>query len=222
MYRIDISHDIGGGERRMLELAILGLLTDEDLHGYELKRRLTDVLGAFASVSWGSLYPALSRLEKAGAVKAVTTEGDDDRLPPATGSLGAELALFRRRAAASSARGPRNGRSRKVYGITERGRDLFAQLLGDEPVNLDDDREFGLRLALFRFLKTDARVRLLERRRATLVERLARTRPEAGRDTYATALMQHGAETIERDISWLDTLIARERAAATAPIPTST
>jgi DNA-binding PadR family transcriptional regulator len=198
----------------MLELAILGLLTDEDLHGYELKRRLTDVLGAFASVSYGSLYPALSRLEKAGAVKAVTTEGDDE-LPPATGSLGAELAMFRRRAAASAARGPKNGRSRKVYGITERGRELFAQLLGDEPVSLDDDREFGLRLALARFLPPDARVRLLERRRATLVERRTRTRTQAGRDPYATALMEHGAETIERDISWLESLIARERATTT-------
>jgi DNA-binding PadR family transcriptional regulator len=209
MYRIDISKEV----LNMLELAILGLLTDEDLHGYELKRRLTDVLGAFASVSWGSLYPALNRLEKAGAVKAVTTEGDE--LPPATGSLGAELAMFRRRAAASAARGPRNGRSRKVYGITERGRELFTQLLGDEPVSLDDDREFGLRLALARYLSPDARVRLLERRRANLVERLARTRTQAGRDPYATALMEHGAETIERDISWLESLIARERASTT-------
>jgi DNA-binding PadR family transcriptional regulator len=199
----------------VLELAILGLLTDEDLHGYELKRRLTDVLGAFASVSYGSLYPALSRLEKAGAVKAVTTSGDDEELPPATGSLGAELAMFRRRAAAASARGPRNGRSRKVYGITERGRELFSQLLRDDPVSLDDDREFGLRLALARFLPPDSRVRLLERRRATLVERLARTRTQAGRDPYATALMEHGAETIEHDISWLESLIARERALTT-------
>lgn len=198
----------------VLELAILGLLTEEDLHGYELKRRLTGVLGPFASVSYGSLYPALARLEKAGAVKAVTAGGEAEALPPATGSLGAELAMFRRRAATSGARGSRNGRSRKVYGITERGRELFAQLVNDEPVSLDDDREFGLRLALARFLSPEARVRLLERRRSTLVERLARTRTQAGRDPYAAALVEHGAETIERDITWLESLIARERASA--------
>ena len=55
----------------MLELAILGLLKEQDLHGYELKKRLADTLGVFSGVSFGSLYPALARLEAAGAVKAV-------------------------------------------------------------------------------------------------------------------------------------------------------
>ena len=196
----------------MLELAILGLLVEEDLHGYELKRRLTDALGALSSVSYGSLYPALARLEKAAAVKVVTGGPDTDE-PPATGSLGAELALFRRRAAST---GPaRGGRTRKVYGITDRGRTIFSELLTGDPASLDDDREFSLRLAFARFLPPEARVRLLERRRAMLVERLTRTRGRSGRDAYAAALLEHGAATTERDISWLDDLIARERAQTT-------
>ena len=197
----------------MLELAILGLLVDEDLHGYELKRRLSEVLGALASVSYGSLYPALARLEKATAVKAVTATADSDELPPATGSLGAELALFRRRAASGG--GARSGRTRKVYGITPRGRQLFDELLTADPASLDDDREFTLRLAFARFVPPEARVRLLERRRATLVERLTKTRGRSGRDAYSAALLEHGAATTERDISWLDDLIARERAQTT-------
>ncbi len=196
----------------MLELAILGLLVDEDLHGYELKRRLTEVLGTLSSVSYGSLYPALARLEKAAAVKAATAEAADE-LPPATGSLGAELALFRRRAATGGA--VRSGRTRKVYGITDRGRQVFSDLLTTDPANLADDREFTLRLAFARFLPPEARVRLLERRRATLVERLTITRSRSGRDSYAAALLEHGAATTERDISWLDDLIARERAQTT-------
>ena len=55
----------------MLELAVLGLLKEQQLHGYELKKRLTEALGPFSSVSFGSLYPALNRLEAAGAVRAV-------------------------------------------------------------------------------------------------------------------------------------------------------
>ncbi len=193
----------------MLELAILGLLVEEDLHGYELKRRLTEVLGALSSVSYGSLYPALGRLEKAAAVKVVTAlpEGDE---PPVTGSLGADLAMFRRRAAST---GPgRSGRTRKVYGITEQGRQVFHDLLTAEVASLDDERDFTLRLAFARFLPPDARVRLLERRRASLVERLSKTRGRSGRDAYAAALLEHGCATTERDISWLDDLIARERA----------
>ena len=198
----------------MLELAILGLLVDENLHGYELKRRLTEVLGTLSSVSYGSLYPALARLEKAAAVTVVTASPTDtDELPPATGSLGAELALFRRRAAAGGA--TRSGRTRKVYGITDRGRKVFHDLLTAEVASLDDDREFTLRLAFARFVPPEARVRLLERRRATLVERLTRSRGRSGRDAYAAALLEHGAATTERDISWLDDLIARERAQTT-------
>jgi DNA-binding PadR family transcriptional regulator len=197
----------------MLELAILGLLVDEDLHGYELKRRLTEVLGTLSSVSYGSLYPALARLEKAGALKAVTSTADTEELPPGTGSLGAELALFRRRAASGGT--TRNGRTRKVYGITPTGRQVFDDLLTADPASLDDDREFTLRLAFARFVPPEARVRLLERRRATLVERLTKIRGRAGRDAYAAALLEHGVATTERDISWLDDLIARERAQTT-------
>ena len=52
----------------MLDLAILGLLFEQEMHGYEIRRRLRDELGLFANISFGSLYPALSRLERSGAV----------------------------------------------------------------------------------------------------------------------------------------------------------
>ena len=57
----------------MLDMAILGLLEERDLHGYEIRRQLRDHLGILANVSFGSIYPALTRLEKGGAV--VVTEG---------------------------------------------------------------------------------------------------------------------------------------------------
>ncbi|HEV7688652.1 MAG TPA: PadR family transcriptional regulator, partial [Acidimicrobiia bacterium] len=55
----------------MLELAILGLLKELPLHGYELKKRLNDTLGHVWGVSYGSLYPALARLERMGAIEVV-------------------------------------------------------------------------------------------------------------------------------------------------------
>lgn len=197
----------------MLELAILGLLKDSDLHGYELKKRLVERLGPFSSVSFGSLYPALARLERAGAVKAVEArEAEPDVGAP---SLGAELAAFR--SLRSGARGSRTGRARKVYGITARGEELFAELLARGDAAGEDDRQFNLRLAFARYLAPDARLGMLERRRAALVERLARSRTRMrtgpGRlDTYTRSLMEHGTEATERDISWLDRLIAAEHA----------
>ena len=71
----------------MLELAILGLLKEQELHGYELKKRLVDTLGFVSGVSFGSLYPALSRLESAGAVKAVESRGPAPAPVPHTCSL---------------------------------------------------------------------------------------------------------------------------------------
>ena len=203
----------------MLELAILGVLKEQELHGYELKKRLTDTLGAFSSVSFGSLYPALARLEAAGAVRAVTVEPSDPVLSvpvvPMTGSIAGEAAAFRARRAA--ARGTtRPSRTRKVYAITEHGERLFEELLETESASADDDRAFNLKLAFCRHLPPDRRLGLFERRRAFLVERLAKARSNlrarTGRmDLYTQSLVDHGAEATERDISWLDKLIAIER-----------
>ncbi|MGH9075810.1 MAG: PadR family transcriptional regulator, partial [Acidimicrobiales bacterium] len=186
----------------MLELAILGLLKEQDLHGYELKKRLGDTLGLLASVSFGSLYPALARLEAAGAVVAVSGTGPGAGTGPAgaaaeeaaripmTGSLGGERAAFRglRPAALSGgggrSRAPLGGlgprtrqtRQRKVYAVTPAGLALFDRLMagGDAPSEAEDDRGFALRLAFACHLTPEARLRLLERRRAVLAERRAR------------------------------------------------
>ena len=196
----------------MLELAILGLLKEQELHGYELKKRLSAAFGPLSSVSFGSLYPALNRLEAAGAVKAVEAlEAPTAPSIPMTGSMTGEAAASRAR------REPkRGGRAKKVYGITPRGEELFEELLEADSSSGDDDRAFNLKLAFCRYLPPDARLGLLERRRAHLVERLARARASirAGRermDAYTRSLMEHGTEATERDISWLDSLIATER-----------
>jgi DNA-binding PadR family transcriptional regulator len=193
----------------MLELAILGLLKEQELHGYELKKRLSDRIGFASGVSFGSLYPALARLERAGAVKAVEAMGV---AVPLTGSLGGELATFRARKGAT-----RGNRGKKVYGITERGETLFEELLATEHNSSEDDRVFNLRLAFARHLPPDARLGMLERRRAQLLERLIRLRArvKAGRDRadgYAHSLMEHDREAAEHDLSWIERLIATERA----------
>ena len=102
-----------------------------------------------------------------------------------------------------------------MYRITPAGEHLFEQLLESESA-VDDDRAFTLRLAFCRHLRPEARLGLLERRRAQLVERLARARTSfRGRrermDLYTRSLIEHGTEATERDISWLDSLIAQER-----------
>jgi DNA-binding PadR family transcriptional regulator len=183
-----------------LELAILGLLKEQALHGYELKKRLGDTLGPFSGASFGSLYPALRRLEQAGAIDTAsdTTTPVPAPVIPMTGSLG-------------------GGRKRKVYRVTARGEVLFEELLAAESASSDDDRTFSLKLAFARHLPPAARLGLLERRRAHLVERLAQARASVRTrwdrlDAYTRSLLEHSRETTERDISWLDRLIEAEKA----------
>ena len=212
----------------MLDLAILGLLEERgDLHGYEIRRQLRGGLGLLANVSFGSLYPALARLEAAGAVEAVEAvaapgapEASLEPVPP-TGSLSGELAVLRARRHATKR--PRGRRSRKVYRITDPGRALFADLLAG-PGAVDDQRSFGLRLAFARHMPSPARIALLERRRSQLAERLAEVRAagdDRTLDVYARSVVEHAADALVNDVRWLDRLLEVEREAGAAAHATS-
>ena len=110
-----------------------------------------------------------------------------------------------------------------MYGITARGEQLFEELLAAETQSNDDERIFNLRLAFARYLPPDARLGMLERRRAHLVERLVqlRARVKAARDSYARSLVEHDQEAAEHDLTWIERLIAAERAARQATVATA-
>jgi len=201
----------------MIDLAILGLLTEQELHGYELKKRLGELLSSRSSVSFGSLYPALARLEARGAVKAVE-QRTAVPVPPMTGSLVGELATFKARSR-ESVLVKSTGRGKKVYGITEAGRDRLVELLSDPDAS--DDRGFTLRVAFARHLDGAARLELFERRRLELLGRrddLRRRGPGRRPDRYLGALQERDADHLANDLAWLDRLIAAER----SPSPEST
>ncbi len=193
---------------RVLDIAILGLLMDRDHHGYEIRSQLRDRLGISANVSFGSIYPALARLERHGSVEAVTVS--DPRLSSlSTGSLSGERAALRTLRSGSGL----GRRGRKVYRITERGRREFVELLAN-PATLDDAKGFSMRMALAKYLTPNLRVGLLERRRSDLLERLAEVRASAHNielDEYARSVMEHAARGVELDLAWIDTLLSAER-----------
>ena len=199
----------------MIDLAILGLLKEQELHGYELKKRLSEVLGPGSSVSFGSLYPALARLARDGYVTVVEAHDATAMSVPMTGGLTGELAALR----AAATRTTRDRRGKKVYAITPAGESRLTDLLDGTPV--DDDRTFHVRLAFSRHLPASSRLRLFERRRARLLDRLAdaqqRLRQVTTTDPYTRSLMEHETATTEHDIAWLDRLIAAEQATTSGP-----
>ncbi len=75
-----------------------------------------------------------------------------------------------------------------------------------------------MHFAFFGQTRADIRLRILEGRRTRLEERLdgvrgamARTRERM--DSYTLELHRHGLESVEREVRWLNELIASERQA---------
>jgi DNA-binding PadR family transcriptional regulator len=171
----------------VLEFAVLGLLHEAPMHGYELRKRLNATLGALRAFSYGSLYPCLKQLAACGFVIEAVEE------PGATGK-----------------------RSRIVYQLTADGKEHFADLLDESGPSAWDDEGFGVHFAFFGRTDAATRLRILEGRRSRLEERRAGFRGALSRsrervDSYTLALHQHGLESVEREVRWLSELIDDER-----------
>ncbi|MBM3692442.1 MAG: PadR family transcriptional regulator [Actinobacteria bacterium] len=192
----------------MLEIAVLGLLKEQPLHGYELKKRLSDTLGFLWGVSYGSLYPALRRLEREGAIEVVVPAAESPGFA-ATGSLKGDLAAARR---AGPLPAKPSRRARKAYRITDAGEARFAELLLADDRYPDEEKAFALKLAFCAELPPAARLALLERRRTVLIARLDQSRrtPGTRTDRYNLSLAEHRTRSTQRDLEWVEGLIAAE------------
>jgi DNA-binding PadR family transcriptional regulator len=179
----------------VLELAVLGILHETPMHGYELRKRLNSLLGAFRAFGYGSLYPALKDLLAKGLIA--------EEIADSPGS-GPPRPLDRPR------------RSKIVYRLTAEGKERLQDLLAQSgPASWEDDG-FGVHFAFFGLTQADIRLRILEGRRSRLEERLegfraAATRTRERVDQYTLELQRHGLESVEREVRWLNELIASER-----------
>jgi DNA-binding PadR family transcriptional regulator len=177
----------------VLEIAVLGLLNESPMHGYELRKRLSGLLGTFRAFSYGSLYPTLRKLSEAGWI---SDESPDE---PAGGA-------------------GRSRRGKRVYRLTAEGKEHLADLLAEVGPDAFEEEGFGARLAFFAQTRSDIRLRILEGRRRRVEEQrdgmqsaLSRTGQRV--DRYTRELHDHGLESVDREVRWLDELIEHERSA---------
>jgi len=187
---------MGNQRSGVLELAILGILHETPMHGYELRKRLSSLLGAFRAFGYGSLYPALKDLLGKGLI------ADDSGEP------------------GRPADRPR--RSKIVYRLTADGKERLNDLLGQSGPASWEDEGFGVHFAFFGLTQAEIRMRILEGRRSKLEERLegfraAATRTRERVDSYTLELQRHGLESVEREVRWLNELIASERQSGSQP-----
>ena len=174
----------------VLEFAVLGLLHDSSMHGYELRKRLNAVLGSFRALSYGSLYPCLKQLLRTGWIA-------EDASADGVAALAGK-------------------RSKIVYKLTAEGKEHFQELLAESGPSAWEDENFGVHFAFFARTDAATRLRILEGRRSRLEERLegfraALTRTRERMDTYTQELQRHGLESVEREVRWLNELIDSER-----------
>lgn len=172
----------------VLEHGVLGILAEGPLHGYELRKRLTDILGPFRALSFGSLYPCLHRLTERGLVTQTTD---------------------------ASTPGVSSRRGRVIYAITADGKEAFAGWVSHVGPESWEDEAFAARLAFFGRTDAHVRLRILEGRRARLEERLHLLQASLDRthrrmDFYTERLQLLGVEGAEREVTWLQELITRE------------
>ena len=179
----------------MLELAVLGLLKEKPMHGYELKKRLAEQLGAFGRFSYGSLYPSLKRLARNGAVEMDYAKGETPRRQNVYRITEAGETLF-------------------AQLLEESG-----------PSVTEERNAFMVRLSFFRYMKPETRRRLLEGRRGYVQGRLAKMAASMKNvrermDAYSVELMRYSVDEAEHDIRWLDDMLEAERRNGNTGAPT--
>lgn len=177
-------------KRSVLQFAVLGLLHEGPMHGYELRKRLNGVLGTFRAISYGSLYPCLKEMLHEGLI---VEDGPADAGAPALSGR----------------------RARIVYKLTADGKDKFQEWLADAGPDAYEDELFGVHLAFFGRTDRDIRLRILLGRRNRLEERLATLRNNLAKrrerlDEWTMTLQQHGLDSVEREVDWLSHLINQE------------
>ena len=178
----------------VLELAVLGLLQEAPMHGYELRKQLNAQLGTIRALSYGTLYPALKSLVSAGLIREARHRATEIA-PPLAGK-----------------------RARIVYELTAEGKERFQ--LADAPRPAPQPGRTRTSTSTspsspaptpppgWRSSKAAGSAC---RNGSTASGSRWRARRER-LDRYTLELQRHGLESVEREVRWLTELIDSERA----------
>ncbi len=119
----------------MYELIILSLLMRWPAHGYLIASIMNDMIGPYAKISNGRLYPLLAKLELQGMIKANT----------------------------ETEQASKRDRQHRSYTITEEGRKRFHDLMLDTTSNPGDYQKLFLqKVPVLEFLNPAERLYLID------------------------------------------------------------
>ncbi len=119
----------------MYELIILSHLMLQPAHGYMIASIINDMIGPYARISNGRLYPLLSKMEKSGLIAPYT----------------------------EAPSGQQSDRQLRTYEITEAGRKRFHELMMNTNSNPGEYQKIFLqKVSMLGFLKPSERLRLID------------------------------------------------------------
>ncbi len=169
----------------MLELATLGLLQHEPLHGYRLKQLLELFMSSSISVNYGAIYPLLKRLEERGEIATLATDQTEA------------------------------GPSRKTYCITSKGQERWHQEMMEHPHEswVNSRSRFFIKFFFFGYLEQPERIKLIEHRLIVCQLRLEKVEVEhlPLTDPYQEDVWQHCLSVLRSEIQWLREQLAKEQ-----------
>jgi DNA-binding PadR family transcriptional regulator len=170
----------------MLELATLGLLQREPLHGYRLKQQLELFMSSSISVNYGAIYPLLKRLEERGELATLVSDQTEA------------------------------GLSRKTYCITAKGSQQWYQKMMEHPHEswVNSRSRFFIKFFFFGNLEHPERIKLLEHRLSVCQLRLESLEVEQlpfFTDPYQKAVLQQCFDVLQAEIQWLREQLAKEQ-----------
>ncbi len=178
----------------MYELSILATLMEKVAHGYLIAQIINDIIGPYAKISFGRLYPLLAKLEQQGFIAAYSAGEESKR-----------------------------SQSGHRYQITESGRKRFHDLMMDTRSHLGDYRlVFFQKFCVFDHLTSGERLFLVEHYMHYCQTHVLHIRAEIDdlqrqekQDRPAQlenvlVVMRHQAQQWEAELVWAKSLQERE------------
>ena len=163
----------------MLKFAILGLLHYTDMHGYRIKEHLEQNFGHMWSINYGQIYPNLKKLSNDGLIRMAEIVQNAEKGPP-----------------------------RKLYSITEKGKDAFGQWLETSPEKAMLLRDpFLMKFVFFGFGDAKRSLEIIDEQINRYTNDLDRRKKNLKRwessGTYVRLTAELGANLNEMFLTWL-------------------
>ena len=176
----------------MLEHIIIGIIYDEPLTGYDIKKTIEETIGMIYHASFGSMYPLLKKLADRGLVQETSDSVKETNASKKT-----------------------DGRIKKYYKSTEKGKEYFHSWLIEPTASFETFENLLSKVYFFSKLTKDERSgqfasfkqRIMQvRKKIAQMHASCLSKPEKEHDYYKSSILYFGQIYIDTLEKWCKTI----------------